>query len=71
MLENPLFLRTNAILTAAWAGVYLFEGAANFLLASTFLADYSALLLLPVMLSMLLFTHWFQRWYPARVARGR
>lgn len=69
MFRNPLFLRTNAILTAAWGGVYLLAAALNFL---ALLADWGVwvrLVIMPLMSIMLGFTYWFQRWYPAAVAR--
>ncbi|MDR0616826.1 MAG: SCP2 sterol-binding domain-containing protein, partial [Synergistaceae bacterium] len=71
MLKNPLFTRTNRILTACWAVEYLrmsivlvalrFSDAPGWLAALT----YAPAPLLGV------FTGWFQKWYPAKMARGK
>ncbi|QAT50886.1 NAD(P)H dehydrogenase [Caproiciproducens sp. NJN-50] len=68
--QNPLFLRTNRILTALWGVLYLLtaafspyamqRGMAGLLTAATIAA--------PALLG--LFTAWFAKWYPAKVARG-
>lgn len=68
--RNPLFLRTNRILTALWGVLYLLTAAfswfamgKNMLLAITLVTTVA-----PVLLGI--FTAWFAKWYPAKVARG-
>ncbi|GHU56812.1 hypothetical protein AGMMS49975_20880 [Clostridia bacterium] len=71
MLQNPIFTRTNRILTACWAVEYL-------LMASVFaVLEFSnapswlgSLTYLPAPI-LGVFTAWFAKWYPARMARGR
>lgn len=58
--NNPLFLRTNRILTAAWGVLNLLTGC----LPSIGAAGPITTILLGI------FTVWFQKWYPARWARG-
>ncbi len=67
-LENPLFLRTNRILTLAWGVLYLLTGLWTFFLMGTPAAPFLTVInnILPVFLG--LFTAWFQRWYPAHYA---
>lgn len=69
MLTNPLFLKTNRILTLCWGILYLAMTvwtAVMFRFGITWIGTLNALL--PAAMS--LFTVWFQKWYPARVARG-
>lgn len=70
MFVNPLFVKTNAILTACWAGVYGLQAALIFLFARSPHAPLANLFVIPLVVAMLIFTAWFQRWYPAKVARG-
>ncbi len=67
-LENPLFLRTNRILSLAWGVLYLITGVWTFFLMKTPAASYLVVInnLMPV--AMGVFTGWFQKWYPARYA---
>ncbi|MDR0821761.1 MAG: NAD(P)H-dependent oxidoreductase [Oscillospiraceae bacterium] len=72
MLKNPLFTRTNRILTACWAVEFLLMSAA---LAVCQLYEVNSLLAgigsyIPAPL-LGIFTAWFQKWYPAKAARGR
>ncbi len=67
-LNNPLFIKTNRILTACWGVLYLLTA-----LWTWFLADkvtWIGILNSVLPMFMGLFTGWFQRWYPAKVARG-
>jgi multimeric flavodoxin WrbA len=71
MLDNPLFVRTNRIITACWA--------VDYLLMAAFLV-FCKLWDVPDLLSGILsyapaplmgaFTAWFQKWYPAKFAKG-
>ncbi len=67
---NPLFISTNRILTAAWGALYLVTPVWTYILMGT---DFSARIglinsILPALMGV--FTVWFQKWYPARFAKG-
>lgn len=68
--SNPLFISTNRILTAAWGVLYLVTPIWTYILMGTGLSPYIGLInsILPALMGA--FTAWFQRWYPARYARG-
>ena len=67
-LQNPLFLRTNRILTACWAVLYLLTPIWTWQLMHTS-ASYLAGAFNSVLSILLgIFTAWFQRWYPAHYA---
>lgn len=69
MLSNPLFIKTNRILTLCWGILYLAMTLWTLILMSRGITWFSTLnSLLP--LGMSFFTAWFQKWYPAKVARG-
>lgn len=68
--KNPLFMKTNYILAAAWGVLYVLTAVWTFLLKK---AGVGATLivvnnLMPVLMGI--FTGWFEKWYPARLARG-
>lgn len=67
---NPLFIRTNRILTAAWGALYLVTPIWTYFLMGTEISPYVGLInsIFPVFMG--LFTAWFQKWYPAQYARG-
>lgn len=67
---NPLFVATNRILTAAWGGLYLVTSVGTYILMGTGFSPYIGLFssILPVLMGI--FTAWFQKWYPARWAKG-
>lgn len=70
MLSNPLFLKTNRILTLCWGILYLLMTlwTVAFLHAGvSWIGTLNSLL--PMAMSF--FTIWFQKWYPAHVARGK
>jgi multimeric flavodoxin WrbA len=66
---NPLFLRTNRILTAAWGVLYLITPIWTYIIMGTNVAPYIGLINSAIPALMGLFTVWFQKWYPARWAR--
>jgi hypothetical protein len=66
---NPLFIRTNRILTAVWGVLYLITPIWTYFLMGTSLAAYIGLINSVCPAVMGLFTLWFQLWYPARWAR--
>ncbi|MEA5082527.1 MAG: flavodoxin family protein [Lachnospiraceae bacterium] len=67
---NPLFISTNRILTLAWGALYLVTPIWTYILMGTGFLPYVGLInsILPALMG--LFTAWFQKWYPARFARG-
>jgi len=69
-LANPLFIKTNLILTVLWGLLYVLTSGWTYLLAFTPLFAYSGLINQAAPLLMGVFTKWFVKWYPARVARG-
>jgi len=71
MMENPIFIKTNRILTLCWGVVFLFSGVCSWCVLRT---DGLAWLnsinsILPLFMGV--FTAWFQKWYPAHIARGK
>lgn len=68
--SNPLFINTNRILTAAWGVLYLVTPIWTYILMGTEFSPYVGLInsVLPALMGV--FTAWFQKWYPARYARG-
>ncbi len=71
MAENPLFLRTNRIICAGWGILYLLIPIVAILLRGTAYESISGSFLSAGSAAMGIFTVWFQRWYPAKVARGK
>lgn len=69
--QNPLFMRTNYILAAAWGLLYVLTAVWTFLLRSVGVINVIIIVnnLIPVLMG--LFTLWFQKWYPAKMARGK
>ncbi|MDR1329435.1 MAG: flavodoxin family protein [Oscillospiraceae bacterium] len=68
--ENPLFMRTNRILTAAWGVLYLITPIWTYILMGTRASAYTGLINSACPALMGIFTAWFQKWYPARWAKG-
>lgn len=68
--QNPLFIRTNRILTLCWGVLYLLTPVWTYFLMQSSISSYTGLInsLCPALLGA--FTAWFQKWYPAKVARG-
>ena len=69
--QNPLFMQTNYILAAAWGLLYVLTAAWTFLFRSAGIANTIIIVNNLIPLLMGLFTLWFQKWYPARMARGK
>lgn len=69
--QNPLFIKTNRILTACWGALYIITPIWTYFFLSTsrplFLT--AANTLFPALLG--LFTGWFQKWYPSFFARRK
>ena len=70
-LHNPLFLKTNRILTMLWGILYLFTSVFTWFLMRTPVSSFLCLINSVVPIFMGIFTVWFQNWYPAKVARGK
>ncbi|HWQ74114.1 MAG TPA: hypothetical protein VN441_02250 [Syntrophomonas sp.] len=69
--SNPLFIRTNRILTAAWGVLYLVMSIWTYILMGTGFSAYTGLINSVPFALMGAFTAWFPKWYPARyAARG-
>lgn len=70
-LKNPLFVRTNLILTLAWGVLYVLTAVWTFFLIKGGLSGYTAIInnILPILMGI--FTGWFQNWYPAHFAKGK
>ena len=69
--QNPLFMKTNYILAAAWGMLYVLTAVWTILLRNAGLGNVLIIInnLIPVLMG--LFTGWFEKWYPARMARGK
>lgn len=69
-LRNPLFVKTNRILTLMWGILYLFTPVWTYFLMGTKVKSYIGAVNSVFPILMGIFTVWFQKWYPAKVARG-
>lgn len=70
-LGNPLFMRTNRILTLCWGVLYLVTPIWTYALLQTPLGSWSGLInsILPAIMGV--FTIWFEKWYPKHYASKR
>lgn len=66
---NPLFMRTNRILTALWGILYILTMVWTFALMGTAVAAYTGLINSAIPALMGIFTAWYQKWYPASFAK--
>lgn len=69
-LANPMFVKTNRILTLVWSGLYLLTPIWTYFILGTGIGGWIGAINSILPFFMGLFTAWFQKWYPARVARG-
>lgn len=69
-LGNPLFVKTNRILTLCWGILYLLTPIWTYFIMGTAAGVWVGAInsVLPALMGI--FTAWFQKWYPAKVARG-
>lgn len=69
-LQNPLFMKTNWILTLMWGILYLLTPIWTYFIMGTKVGSLIGAInsILPIFMGI--FTAWFQKWYPAKVARG-
>lgn len=70
-LKNPIFMDTNRILTFVWGILYVLTAVWTYFLLGTKLGPVTGAINSVVPAFMGIFTWWFQKWYPAWVARGR
>ena len=70
-LQNPIFMRTNYILAAAWGVVYVVIAIVSYYLSGKVPALVLSIVVQAMPILMGLFTAWFQNWYPSRVAAGK
>lgn len=70
-LKNPIFMKTNLILTAVWGILYLLTPFWTYFLMKTEARSYVGAInsVLPALMGI--FTAWFQKWYPKHVASGK
>lgn len=69
-LKNPLFVKTNRILTLTWGILYLVTPIWTYYILGTGIGGWIGAINSILPLFMGAFTAWFQKWYPAKVARG-
>ncbi len=69
-LKNPLFIRTNWILTLLWGILYLVTAVCTYGIMGTNAAYLTGVINMALPAGMGIFTLWFQKWYPAFVAAG-
>lgn len=69
-LSNPLFIKTNWILTLMWGILYLVTPIWTYFIMGMDIGGWIGAInsILPIFMGI--FTVWFQKWYPAKVARG-
>ncbi|MCL2765442.1 MAG: flavodoxin family protein [Treponema sp.] len=66
--KNPLFIKTNRILTVMWGITNILTGtAALFIAGSSIVPFWGIIANIPIAL-LGIFTAWFAKWYPAKVA---
>lgn len=70
-LQNLIFVKTNAIIAAAWGLVYVLIATWTFFLSGKLPVLTLSILNQAMPILMGFFTAWFQNWYPARVAAGK
>lgn len=70
-MRNPLFIKTNWILTLMWGILYLLTPVWTYFIMGTGIGSLVGAInsILPIFMGI--FTIWFQKWYPAKVARGK
>lgn len=70
-LQNPIFMKANYILAAGWGILYIILSVVTYILYRYNLQIVSIILNNVAPILMGIFTAWFERWYPARVAAGK
>ena len=70
-LLNPIFMKTNYILALGWGMLYIVVSLINWLLYQYNLSSISMIINNVAPIIMGIFTGWFEKWYPARIAAGK
>ena len=70
MMENPIFIQTNRILTLCWGVLYLASTVWTWIILRVDGLGWLNIANSVLPLFMGIFTAWFQKWYPAHIARG-
>jgi len=69
--NNPIFLKTNRILTLAWGILYLITPLwTYYLITFPIIAKYTGLINSILPFFMMQFTNWFKVWYPKKIMLG-
>lgn len=68
--SNPLFIKTNRILSVLWGIMFLAITALAYFLIKGSISQYTGLICSAGSGIMGGFTAWFSKWYPAKIARG-
>ena len=69
--RNPLFMKTNYILAFCWGVLYVLTALWTWLLRRAGLGSWIFVINNVVPVLMGLFTAWFVKWYPAKLASGK
>lgn len=70
-LLNPIFMKANYILAIGWGLLYLVISLVNWLLYKYDFSIISMIVNNVAPIFMGIFTVWFEKWYPARIAAGK
>lgn len=70
IMNNPIFIRTNRILTICWGVLYLFTAVWTYFILKYSINPYIGAInsIMPFVMGG--FTRWFQKWYPVKVGSG-
>ena len=69
-LLNPIFMKANYILAFGWGILYVVISLINWMLYKNNLSSFSMIINNVAPIAMGIFTVWFEKWYPARIASG-
>lgn len=69
-LDNPIFIKTNRILTLIWGVLYLVTPIWTYAILGTSIGGWIGAINAIIPAFMGVFTSWFQKWYPAKIAKG-
>ena len=68
-MDNPVFIRTNRILTGSWALAYLLVSPVVYFLISSSFRFYTGIITAVFFAFMGMYTNWFKKYYPATLAK--
>lgn len=69
-LQNPVFMKTNRILSCCWGSLYVLSAFWTLILMLSRRPQAAILINILSPMAMGVFTVWFEKWYPAKIARG-